>query len=108
AVSAAADLHAADHDLIAVVEVLLGFEPERLPCREPLGKPGLDLVATTIGLLADRDPGRNLPFDVRVERLERDLIVASIEGVVVPPHDLHALLRHRPREYLAARRGAGY
>jgi hypothetical protein len=97
AVSASADLHAADYNVIAVVEVLLGFKSERIPCREPLGKPRLDLVAATVNLLPDRDPGRNLPFDFRVKRLKRDLIVASIEGLVVPPHDLHALLRHRPR-----------
>jgi hypothetical protein len=79
AASAAANLPAGYYYVISVVEDLLGFKSVRTPCREPLGKPGLDLVAATVDLPVDRDPGGNLPLDLRVKRVKRGLIIGAVE-----------------------------
>src|SRR5204862_27703 len=44
------------------------------------------------------DPGtRSVPFDLGVVVVERSLMIAAGEQVEQSPHDLHVLLRHRPR-----------
>jgi hypothetical protein len=95
ATSAAADLHAAHNYVIPLVEHFLGLKSERIPCREPLGKPPLDLVAATVNLLADGDPGRNLPLDFRATRLKRRVIIGAVKRAEQPAHQLDVLLRHR-------------
>ena len=97
ATSAAADLQATYNDVISVVEHFLWLKSERIPCREPLSKPRLDLVAATVDLLADGDPGRNLPLDFRAERLKRPVIIGTVKRAEQRTHELDVLQRHRHR-----------
>jgi hypothetical protein len=96
ATSATAGLHPAYNHMVSTVEHFLGLKAVRIPCSEPLGKPPLDLVAATVDLPADRDPGRNLPFDLGVKRRERGLIIGAVIRTEQRTHELHVLLRHRP------------
>ena len=48
----------------------------------------------------------HVPLNVRVVRAEDGLIVASPEGVEDTAHDLHVLLRHRPRSIAQAQESA--
>ena len=106
ATSAAADLRAAYEYVISVVEHFLGLKSVHIPCREPLGKPPVDLVAATEDLPADGDPGGNLPLDFRVKRLKRRLIIGAIKRAEQRTHDLDVALRHRPPS-IPRRRGEG-
>jgi hypothetical protein len=96
ATAATADLHAAYNYLVSVGEHFLGLKSVRIPCPEPLRKPPLDLVAPTVDLLADGDPGRNLPLDFRVKRLERGLIIGAVKRAEQGTHEFDVPLRHRP------------
>ena len=95
ATSAVADLDAGYNNVLSVVEHFFEFKSVRIPSREPLGKPPLDLVAATVNLLADGDPGRNLPLDFRVKRVKRGLIIGALKRTEQRTYQLDILLRHR-------------
>jgi len=88
-------LHAAYNYVLSVVEHFLGLKSVRIPCREPLGKPPLGLVAATVNLPADGDPGRNLPLDFRVKRLKGGLVIGAVKRAEQRTHHLDVFLRHR-------------
>src|SRR5829696_243788 len=91
--------HAADegYNLVPCIDQLLGLHPALLERLLPLAV----VVAQRVGALhqpdvIERALGRS-PVDVRMPELSEPVQAAPVIRGEVLPHDLHVLLRHRPR-----------
>jgi hypothetical protein len=83
------------NDLIACVDDLDSFLaivlPRSKPDTERFPDPLVAVIDATFGEV------REVILDLRVKRIQRSLIVATIERLTAAPDDLDVLLRHRPR-----------
>ena len=86
-----------DHVVRPRVDVPLGAHVYSLPDLEVVGERSDNRITPPSDLaLIDATDGR-VPLDLRIESVESGLDVASQEGFLRAPNDLHVLLRHRPR-----------
>jgi hypothetical protein len=88
-----------DH-AVATVAQLFDFDSDLLPRFDE----GLPKAANAFGTVVDSVHTRETlkaigesPFDLRISEFEQLIEVPPVPGFVAQAHDLHVLLRHRPR-----------
>ena len=80
-----------DHDLVAVLDDLLGLCDDLVKCRQTVLPIRLNGLASAVGPRR----GRKDQLVIRMLVAKRRIPIAAIDGVLDRPHDLHVLLRHR-------------